>query len=165
MNSRERIKIALEHKETDRVPLDLGGSPLTGMHVSSVYLLRKALGLKEEPIKVVEPYQMLGEIKPDMINRLGLDVIPLYGLINMFGYKNENWKEWELSDGTPLLVPEKFFTDKDSDGNLYSYPKGDSSVAPCAKMPSGGYYFDAITRQEKIDINNLKLEEDRKSVV
>ncbi len=159
MNSRERIKIALEHKETDRVPLDLGGSPLTGMHVSSVYLLRKALGLKEEPIKVVEPYQMLGEIKPDMINRLGLDVIPLYGLINMFGYKNENWKEWELSDGTPLLVPEKFFTDKDSDGNLYSYPKGDSSVAPCAKMPSGGYYFDAITRQEKIDINNLKLED------
>ncbi|MFC2119037.1 uroporphyrinogen decarboxylase family protein [Bacteroidota bacterium] len=159
MNSRERIKLALEHRETDRVPVDLGGSPLTGMHVSSVYLLRKALGLKEEPVKVVEPYQMLGEIKQDMINRLGLDVVPLNGLVNMFGYKNENWKEWEFSDGTPLLVPEKFITEKNNEGILFSHPKGDTSVSPSARMPAGGYYFDAIIRQEEIDINNLKLED------
>lgn len=159
MTSRERIKLALEHRETDRVPLDLGGSPLTGMHVSSVYHLRKALGLEDEPVKVIEPYQMLGEIKPDMIDKLGIDVVPLYGLVNMFGYNNENWKEWTFSDGTPLLVPEKFNTEKDNEGRLFSYPKGDNSVPPCAVMPAGGYYFDAISRQEEIDLNNLKLED------
>ena len=47
MNSRERVEAALDHREPDRVPLDLGASPVTGMHVSSVYLLRQALGLAE----------------------------------------------------------------------------------------------------------------------
>ena len=159
MTSRERVQMAIEHKETDRVPLDLGGSPLTGMHVSSVYLLRKALGLKEEPIKVIEPYQMLGEIKPDMVKALGIDVVPLYGLVNMFGFKNENWKEWTFSDGTPLLVPEKFNTNTDNDDRLYAYAKGDFTAPPSAVMPKNGFYFDSINRQKEIDINNLKLED------
>ena len=70
MNSRERINLSLNHQEPDRVPLDLGGGPVTGMHVSSVYKLRQALGLDSPgtPVKVIEPYQMLGEIKPDLID-------------------------------------------------------------------------------------------------
>lgn len=42
MNSRERVNFALNHREPDRIPLDLGGTPVSGMHVSSVYLLRLA---------------------------------------------------------------------------------------------------------------------------
>ena len=45
MNSRERVEAALTHRQPDRVPLDLGGSPVTGMAASSVYVLRQALGL------------------------------------------------------------------------------------------------------------------------
>ena len=108
MNSRERVETALRHEEPDRVPLDLGGSPVTGMHVSSVYLLRQALGLDVpgEPVKVVEPYQMLGEIKPDLMDALGVDVVPLERPRTMFGFKKEGWKEWRLFDGTPVLVPQ-----------------------------------------------------------
>ncbi len=64
MNSRERVLAALNHQQPDRVPLDLGGSAVTGMHASSVYLLRQALQLDPPgtPVKVVEPYQVLGEI-------------------------------------------------------------------------------------------------------
>ena len=40
LTSRERVLRALNHQEPDRVPLDLGGSATTGMHVSSVYQLR-----------------------------------------------------------------------------------------------------------------------------
>jgi len=40
MTSRERVAETLNHREPDRVPLDLGASVLTGMHVSSVYKLR-----------------------------------------------------------------------------------------------------------------------------
>ena len=36
MNSRERVTMALNHREPDRVPLDLGASAVTGMQVSSV---------------------------------------------------------------------------------------------------------------------------------
>ena len=64
MNSRERVNLALQHKEPDRVPLDLGATTVTGMHVSAVYKLRQALALDPPgtPVKVIEPLQMLGEI-------------------------------------------------------------------------------------------------------
>jgi len=62
LSSRERVNLALHHEEPDRVPLDLGGSPVTGMHVSTVYRLRQALRLDDPgtPVKVIEPYQVLG---------------------------------------------------------------------------------------------------------
>ncbi|RLI23953.1 methyltransferase, partial [Candidatus Bathyarchaeota archaeon] len=57
-DSRERVVMALNHEEPDMVPLDLGGSPTTGMHVSMVYALRQALRLDPPgtPVKVIEPY-------------------------------------------------------------------------------------------------------------
>ena len=69
MNSRERVGLILNHQEADRVPLDLGGSGTTGMHVDSVYLLRQALRLDAAgtPVKVIDPFQMLGEIAPDLV--------------------------------------------------------------------------------------------------
>ena len=77
-SSRQRVLKALAHQEPDRVPLDLGGSVLTGMHVSSVYQLRQALGLDPPgtPVKVIEPYQMLGEIGSDLVEAVGVDVLP-----------------------------------------------------------------------------------------
>ena len=57
MSSRERVNLTLNHEEPDRIPLDLGGSAVTGMHVSTVYLLRQALGLDPPatPVKVSNP--------------------------------------------------------------------------------------------------------------
>ena len=71
MSRRERVAAALSHRQPDRVPLDLGASAVTGMHASSVYQLRQALDLERPgtPVKVVEPYQMLGEIAPDLWTR------------------------------------------------------------------------------------------------
>lgn len=158
MNSRERVILALNHEEPDRVPLDLGGSPVTGMHASTVYALRQALGLDPPgaPVKVIEPYQMLGEIKPDLWEALGVDVAGLSSPTTMFGFKNENWKPWKLFDGTPVLVPEKFNTEPDSEGNILMYPRGDRTAPPCARMPKGGLYFDALDRQERpLEWDNL----------
>ncbi len=157
MTSRERVARALSHQDPDRLPLDLGGSATTGMQVSSVYQLRQALGLDPPgtPVKVVEPYQMLGEIKADMKEALGVDVVQLRGPRNMFGFRNENWKPWTLFDGTPVLVPEAFNTDAEPDGSILMYPEGDRSVPPCARMPKDGFYFDSITRQEPIDDDKL----------
>jgi len=151
MNSRERVILALNHEEPDRVPLDLGGSPTTGMHVSTVYALRQALKLDPPgtPVKVIEPYQMLGEIKPDLWEALGVDIAGLNSPTTMFGFKNEKWKPWRLFDGTPVLVPEKFNTEPDAEGNILMYPQGDRNAPPCARMPKGGFYFDALDRQKR----------------
>ncbi len=161
MKSRERVQLALRHCEPDRVPMDLGGSAVTGMHASSVYLLRQALHLDTPgtPVKVVEPYQMLGEIEPDLMEALGVDVVPLSGPRTLFGFRNENWRPWTLFDGTPVLVPGGFNTDPEPDGGILMYPEGDRSAPPSGRMPMGGYYFDALVRQPPIDDTTLNVED------
>ncbi len=161
MTPRDRVRLALDHREGDCVPLDLGGSPTSGMHVDSVYRLRQALGLDEPgaPVKVIEPYQMLGEIAPDLIEALGVDVVPLSGTRTLFGFENRGWKPWTTFQGTPALVPEAFNTDPEPDGSLLMYPEGDASAPPSGRMPAGGYYFDAIIRQPVIDEGRLDVED------
>ncbi len=161
MNSRQRVEKALAHQQPDYVPLDLGGSAVTGMHVSSVYQVRQALHLDPPgtPVKVVEPYQMLGEIAPDLIEALGVDVVSLSGTKNLFGFANVGWKPWTLSDGTPVLVPGAFNTEPEPNGDIFMYPEGDHSVPPSGRMPKGGYYFDTIVRQEPIDDDRLNPED------
>ena len=157
MNSRKRIALAIDHQEPDRVPLDLGGSPVTGMHVSSIYKLRQALALDppEMPVKVVEPYQMLGEIKPDLMTALGVDVVSLSGPSTMFGFPLKDWKPWTFFDGTPVLVPGGFNTEPEPNGDILMYPEGNPSTSPSGRMPEGGFYFDAIVRQPEIDETKL----------
>jgi hypothetical protein len=149
MNSRERILAALDHRQPDRVPLDLGGSVLTGMHVSSVYRLRQALHLDPPgtPVKVIDPYQMLGEIGSDLVEAVEADVLPVPTPTTLFGFPKTGWKPWRLFDGTPVLVPAAFNTEPDENGDILMYPEGDRSVPPSARMPQGGYYFDEIVRQ------------------
>jgi hypothetical protein len=161
MNSRQRVETALSHETPDYVPLDLGASPVTGMHVSSVYQLRQALGLDGPgtPVKVVEPYQMLGEIAPDLMDALGVDVVGLGGRMTFFGFENKGWKPWTLFDGTPVLVPEAFNTEPEPDGDVLMYPEGDHSAPPSGRMPRGGFYFDTIVRQEPVDEEKLNVED------
>jgi hypothetical protein len=161
LTSRERVNLALSYQEADRVPLDLGASPVTGMQVDTVYQLRQALGLDAPgtPMKVVEPCQMLGEIKPDLVDALGIDVIGLGKPSTMFGFKNEGWKPWTTFAGTPVLVPAGFNTEPDENGDILMYPEGDRSVPPSARMPKGGFYFDSIPRQLPLDENRLNLED------
>ncbi len=161
LTSRERVNLALQHKEPDRVPVDLGGSAVTGIHVSVVYGLRQALHLDSPgtPVKVIEPYQMLGEVEPDLMDALGIDVAILSSPTTMFGFKNEDWKPWTTFDGTPVLVPQGFNTEIEANGDLLMYPEGDKSVPPSGRMPAGGWYFDSIIRQPPIDDDKLNVEE------
>jgi hypothetical protein len=161
MTSRERVRLALEHREADRVPLDLGATPVTGMHVTSVHLLRQALKLDPPgaPVRVVEPYQMLGEVAPDLLDALGVDAVPLPAPRGFFGFRNEGWKEWRTFDGTPVLVPREFNTTPEPNGDILMYPEGDRSVPPSGHMPQGGFYFDAIVRQEPVDDSKLDPED------
>lgn len=131
------------------------------MHVSVVYKLRQALALDSPgtPVKVIEPYQMLGEIKDDLIEALGVDVVGLSSPKTMFGFRNEGWKPWTTFDGTPVLVPAGFNTEPEPNGDLLMYPEGDKQAPPSGRMPAGGWYFDAIIRQPPIDEDTLSVED------
>jgi hypothetical protein len=158
MNSKKRLQDTLNHKQPDKMAVDFGGTLCSGMHVTCVAALRDYYGLEKRPVKVNEPFQMLGLIDEDLKEVIGIDVESVNPRNTIFGFPNENWKEWRLDNGLEVLVPEKFNTTNDSDGNHYIYPEGDTSVPPSGHMPKGGYYFDAIIRQEEID-NNLNPED------
>jgi len=159
MNSRERVKMALNHQQPDQIPIDFGGTGVTGMHISNVADLRNFYSLEKQPVKLIEPYQMLGEIDEELIEILGIDTSPLNSQKTMFGFNNENWKEFKTPWGQEVLVPENFNITQEQNGDLLIYPEGDFSAPPSGRMPPGSYFFDSIIRQEPIDEKNLDPED------
>ncbi len=157
--SRERVQTTLAHRQPDHVPLDVGSTAVTGIMASALYRLRAALGLEQHPVYVHEPYQMLGRLDEDVLDALGVDVIGLQDDTTMFGFPARDWKPFTLHDGTPVWVPGRFNTEPAEDDSLYQYPQGDSSAAPSGRMPSGGYYHDAIERQQPYTEADLDPEE------
>ena len=159
MTSRERVELALNHREPDRVPHDLGGTNCSGMHVTTVYRLRQALGLDPPgtPVKVFDPYAMTGVIGLDLREALGVDTVTVPPICSRFGFPNDDWKPWTFFDGTPLLVPGLFNTEPEPNGDILQYPQGDRSVPASARMPKDGFYFDAIMRQGPIDDAQLNV--------
>ncbi len=156
MTSRERLAATLHHQQPDRVCVDFGGTAVTGIHVSIVdKLRRRVLGDDAYRVKVVEPYQMLGEIDEELREALGIDVVGSWAPKGMFGFANADWKPFTLFDGTKVLVPGGFQVSEDEKKDLLIYPEGDRTAAACARMPQGGYFFDAISRQHAIDEETL----------
>jgi hypothetical protein len=154
MTSREKVLRSLNH-QPGPVPVDIGSTGLTSMHVSCVAALRQHYGLPNHPVKVVEPYQMLGEVEDDLARALGSDCVGMKARSTMFGFKNEGWREWRAPWGQVMLVPAGFGPREDPSGDVYVFPEGDTSVPPSGHMPAGGYFFDAIIRQEPIDEDKL----------
>lgn len=150
-NSRSILKSALNHENSAFVPVDFGATAVTGIHVKIVAALRKHFGLEEKPVKIHEPYQMLGEIDDELLEAMNIDVAGVFGDKNMFGFANDNWKEWKTPWGQDVLVGGDFNVTLADDGAVFMHPGGDVSLAPSAKLPAGGYFFDAIERQAPID--------------
>ena len=153
--SRERLDRVLRRIPADHIPVDLGATSVTGVHVWVVEKLRKALGLPDQPVKVVEPYQMLGEVDDALCEALGVDVIGLSARTNMFGFENKGWREFRTFWGQVVLVPQLFQTSLDEGGDLVIYPEGDRSARPSGRMPRAGFFFDTIIRQQPIDETRL----------
>ncbi len=159
MTGRERIRRAFEHREADRVPVDFGGCAQTTIHVGVIAGLREHYGLERRPVKVEEPYTMMGRLDEDLKQAMGVDVDAVPTLYSFFGITRSGWKEFRMEDGLVVLVPGGFNLTRDAEDNSYMHPQGDTSVPPSAKMPKGGWYFDAIVRQHPIDDEKLRVED------
>lgn len=155
MTSRERVRAAINHRQPDRVPLDLGSTAVTGIAAGAYARLRHSLGLPQRPPHVYEPFQVLADVEDDVRDVLGVDTVGLHLPDTFFGFRNENWKPWRLFDGTDVLVPGGFAVTTDANGDLLLHPGGDLSAPPSARMPNGGYYFDWVIRQEELDWDHL----------
>jgi hypothetical protein len=156
MTSRERLAATLAHRQPDHVCVDFGATFVTGIHVSALTRLRRAvLGDPTYKVKVIEPYQMLGEVDDELRAALGIDVVGTLPRKSIFGTVQDHWKPFTMFDGTECLVAGNFNTTTDANGDLLIYPEGDTSVPPSGRMPKGYHFFDAIIRQPPIDEDHL----------
>ena len=154
-NSRANLQKTLNHQQPDRMVVDFGASPVTGIHCLLVEKLRDHFGLEKKPVKISEPFQMLGEVEEDLQEAMGVDVLGVSPSSDMFGNPMKDWKEWETPWQQVVLVPGSFTLSVDEHGDTLMYPQGDASVAPSAKMPKVAYFFDAVIRQEPLDESKL----------
>lgn len=100
--SRERVLAALDHKETDRPPVDLSGHRSSGIAAVAYARLRRHLGLPERPIRVYDMVQQLAVVDEDVLDLFGVDTIEMG---RGFCDRDEDWKDWVLPDGTPCQIP------------------------------------------------------------
>lgn len=125
MNSRERLLTALDHQESDRVPLDLGSTQVTGIHVAAYRRLREALGLAPDDVGLCDSIQQLALPGDELIGRLGADVRGLYP------HNSHNWNVREEDDGD-------YWRYNDEWGISHRRPKPDGLYHSIVQVPLPG---------------------------
>ena len=135
MTSRERILASLEHRETDRVPVDFSGHRSSGIAAIAYPKLRKYLGLPPRPIRVYDIIQQLAIVDDDVLDRFGVDTIELG---RGFAQDEQSWSPWTLPDGTACFFPS--WTRLERDDNCWVIRSQSGRIL--AHMPDGSLYFE-----------------------
>jgi uroporphyrinogen decarboxylase len=176
MNPRTRILTALKHEEPDRIPIDIGSTPTTAIHVFAYRDLRRMLNLPERPIRIFDFGQQLAEVEKDVLDLFHVDVININRVLEpcapypyIWRYRtrkgsvveisDKEWKVWIHRDGTPVEIPKNIDIVEEEEGYV-AYIKEDI----IGKMPKNGYYFWGLDRwKEYIPLANIKTVEDVKN--
>jgi len=101
MNSRQRVLAALEHRRADRVPLDLGGTHVSTIHVVAYRNLCEYLGIDPEPIQFCDVIQQVVRPKDELLERFGVDTRGLFPLCSHntgFDDVRDVGEAWEHTD-------------------------------------------------------------------
>lgn len=135
MTSRERILSALNHRQPDRVPVDLSSYRSSGISAVAYPKLRAALGLPARPVYVYDPVQQLAIVDEDVLDFAGADAIELG---RGFCLDDKWWADWTLPDGTPCKMPAWALPERLGGEWVYRNSQG----AIMARMPEGSLHFD-----------------------
>ncbi|MBN2313426.1 MAG: hypothetical protein JXM79_05815 [Sedimentisphaerales bacterium] len=135
MTSRERVLAALNHNETDRVPVDFSGHRSSGIAAIAYPKLREYLGLPPRPIRVYDVIQQLAIVDEDVLDRFGVDTIELG---RGFAQEDESWTPWTLPDGTACFVPA--WTRLQREERRWVIQSENGRIL--AHMPDGAIYFE-----------------------
>lgn len=152
MTSKERVLASINHKQPDKIPIDIGAANTTGISVCALARLRKYYGLPEKDLEIFEVMQMLGQVDDDVRRLLGGDVVSLNNPTNFVGVPMKGpMKRFTMPDGTAALLHEKNQWTQTEDGRIFLYPQGNTDAGPSAMMPAGGYFFEALNRTPAMD--------------
>jgi uroporphyrinogen decarboxylase len=136
MNSRERILAAIDHIEPDRVPIDLGSTPSSGISVIGYNNLKKHLGITSGKTLVYDVVQQLVQPEDDIIDRFNVDVIDVG---RSFNTSADDWYEIKAVDGSKAFYPKWFKPQLQDNGAWFAYDQEGELIA---QMPVGATFFD-----------------------
>jgi len=139
MSSRERVRLAINFQQPDRVPIDIGGTKVSGICIDEYVELAKYLDLDLGLPTVYEPFGMIARLDEPVRQRLHVDVIELENPSEAWGLENRDWKPWVTGKGNKVLMPGNFepFIDENGFINIL-----DANGKILAYMPKGGLYFE-----------------------
>lgn len=136
MNSRERLLLSINHKQPDKVPIDLGSSTVTGISAIAYNNLKKYLKI-EKPTRVFDVVQQLANVDMEIIDLIGVDAFD----INRLSVDNKDWYGIKLADGSIAEYPSWFRPIKANDGSWYTI---DEDGTLLSKMAAGASSFDQM---------------------
>ena len=138
MNSRERILAAVEHRQPDKVPVDMGATPSSGISAIAYGNLKNYLGLGQGRMQVYDVVQQLAQPEDFMLDRFRVDVVDVGRAFN----KEEcAWESTKLADGQAAFYPAWFHPERQPDGSFIARMKDGLAIA---QMPAGGTFFDQM---------------------
>ncbi len=164
MTSKERLQATLNHTQPDKMVIDFGATAVTGIHCKVVEGLREHYGLEKSPVRIVEPFQMLGEVDEELQAIIGIDTVPLFGSRNMFDIDETVLHEQITPWGQKVLIAKDIDMTPNEKGDVHVYAKADKNYPPSAIMPNGCYFINAIERAQPVDDNKLNPDDNLEEI-
>jgi len=132
MTKRERVILALEHREADRVPVDLGAMDSTGIHGIAYHRFKRFLGVTSGKIQIYDPYQQIAKVEDAVLEWIRADCKPVF-------FDAQEYRVGTLPDGTPCDLPAEWRPQSRPDGSDVVL---DEAATVVAARPASGFYFE-----------------------
>ena len=136
MTSRERILAAIEHRQPDAVPVDLGATPSSGISAMAYGRLKQHVGMDQGQTRIYDVVQQLAQPEEIVLNHFGIDAVDIS---RGFNDRDEDWYGITLADGHAAQYPTWFRPERQADGSFIARNRDGLDIA---HMPAGGMFFD-----------------------
>lgn len=136
MTSRERVLTSIGHRQPDRVPLDLGATPSSGISAIAYNRLKVHMGIHTGHTRVYDVVQQVVQVEDELIDRLGVDVLDVG---RAFNTSKNDWYDTTLPDGSRAQYPDWFHPVQADDGSQEVFDRDGQRIA---RMPVGATFFD-----------------------
>lgn len=126
MTARERVLAAIRHQEPDRVPIDMGATPSSGISAIAYGRLKSHLGVTRGHNRVYDVVQQLAQPEEEILDRFRIDVVDLG---RTFDANDPDWYDVKLFDGSTAQYPAWFRPTPSADGGWRAHAPDGTEIA------------------------------------
>jgi uroporphyrinogen decarboxylase len=134
--ARERVLTSIRHQEPDRVPVDLGSTPSSGISAIAYHNVKQFLGVVDGETRIYDVVQQLAQPENWCLDRFGVDVLDIG---RAFNDRDSDWHMAQLNQGIRVQLPGWFHPVQMPDGHMEAYDRNGTLLAT---MPSSATFFD-----------------------